>query len=73
MGASPLKEELNWWKSSYSGQNGGDCIECAVRASQEQVLVRDSKNVQGPHLDFTAQTWRDFVGAASANLFSPVM
>ncbi|MYT20083.1 DUF397 domain-containing protein [Streptomyces sp. SID7760] len=73
IGESPLEEELNWWKSSYSGQNGGDCIECAVRASQAEVLVRDSKNNQGPRLGFTAQAWRDFVGAATANSFSPVV
>ncbi|MFD4245770.1 DUF397 domain-containing protein [Streptomyces sp. NPDC058525] len=72
MGASPLENELIWWKSSYSGQNGGDCIECAVRVSRE-VLVRDSKNADGPHLGFTAQTWTDFVGAATANSFGPAV
>jgi hypothetical protein len=48
---------LSWHKSSYSGSNGGQCIEVAASG---RVLVRDSKNPDGGHLAFTAQVWRDF-------------
>lgn len=58
-----MQETLKWWKSSYSGQNGGDCIECAVPAHQAKVLVRDSKDAQGPRLRFTTQAWTEFVQA----------
>ncbi|MFD8897581.1 DUF397 domain-containing protein [Streptomyces ardesiacus] len=72
-GESPLQETLKWRKSSYSGQNGGDCIECAVPAPQTEVLVRDSKNAQGPCLGFTARAWTDFVRAAATDSFSPAV
>lgn len=46
-----------WRKSSYSGQ-GNTCVE--VAASQETVSVRDSKNLDGPPLRFSARQWRRF-------------
>ncbi len=46
-----------WRKSSYSGGNGGDCIEIAVR---DAVLVRDTKNRDGGTLAFSADAWRKF-------------
>lgn len=48
---------LSWRKSSYSGSNGGQCIEVAAPG---RVLVRDSKNPNGGHLVFSAHVWRDF-------------
>lgn len=47
----------DWRKSSYSGANGGQCVETGngVRS----VLVRDSKNQGGrPVLEFTPTAWR---------------
>lgn len=37
--------ELDWFKSSYSGTSGGDCVEVAV--GLDAVYVRDSKVVGG--------------------------
>ncbi|MGW7257760.1 DUF397 domain-containing protein [Streptomyces sp. NPDC054834] len=37
--------ELDWFKSSYSGTNGGDCVE--VAAGLHAVYVRDSKASDG--------------------------
>jgi Domain of unknown function (DUF397) len=48
---------LSWRKSSYSGTNGGQCIEVAASG---RVLVRDSKNPDGRRLAFSAQVWRQF-------------
>jgi hypothetical protein len=48
---------LSWHKSSYSGSNGGQCIEVAASG---RVLVRDSKNPDGGRLAFSAQVWREF-------------
>jgi hypothetical protein len=73
MGESPLQEKLKWRKSSYSGQNGGDCVEYAVPTSQAEVLVRDSKNAQGPRLGFTTQAWAQFVQAAATDSVSPAV
>jgi hypothetical protein len=49
--------ESNWRKSSYSGDNGGACVEVA---SAEAILVRDTTDRRGPMLTFTADTWRAF-------------
>jgi hypothetical protein len=52
--------ESNWRKSSYSGSNGGECVEVA---SAEAVLVRDTTDRNGPVLTFTADAWRAFTAA----------
>ena len=49
--------ESNWRKSSYSGDNGGECVEVA---SAEAVQVRDTADRNGPVLTFTADAWRAF-------------
>jgi cobalamin biosynthesis protein CobT len=49
--------ESNWRKSSYSGSNGGECVEVA---SAGAVLVRDTVDRHGPVLTFTADAWRAF-------------
>ena len=51
--------ESNWRTSSYSGPNGGECIEVAVAGA---VLVRDTTDRSGPMLTFTADAWRAFTG-----------
>ncbi|MFF2063640.1 DUF397 domain-containing protein [Streptomyces sp. NPDC058200] len=55
--------EPKWFKSSYSGSDNNDCVE--VAAALGTVLVRDSKNVQCPHLGFTPDAWAEFVLYAS--------
>ena len=49
-----------WRKSSYSGGNGGGCVEVA-RNLPGIVAVRDSKNVPGPELAVSGQAWSQFV------------
>ncbi|MFB7862283.1 DUF397 domain-containing protein [Streptomyces sp. NPDC056069] len=49
-----------WRKSSYSGTNGGDCVEVA-EGWAGAVPVRDSKQPLGPVLIVTAGAWRAFV------------
>ncbi|MEE4490151.1 DUF397 domain-containing protein [Streptomyces sp. BE230] len=55
-------EQLHWFKSSYSGGEGGACIE--VAASPATVHIRDSKNLQAPHLDVAPAAWSAFVAYA---------
>ena len=50
--------ESNWRKSSYSGDNGGACVEIA--SSAQVVLVRDTTNRSGPVVTFSADAWRSF-------------
>ena len=54
--------ESNWRKSSYSGDNGGECVEVASRGA---VLVRDTADRNGPVLTFTADAWRVFTATIS--------
>ena len=46
-----------WRKSSYSGSNGGECVEVATAGA---VLVRDTADRSGPVLTFTAEAWQAF-------------
>ncbi|MFJ3820379.1 DUF397 domain-containing protein [Streptomyces nodosus] len=50
-----------WFKSSYSGGSGTECVECAHMP--DGVLVRDSKRANGPVIAVRVQTWRDFIGS----------
>ncbi|MFD7258557.1 DUF397 domain-containing protein [Streptomyces sp. NPDC059874] len=46
---------LEWFKSSYSGDEGGQCVE--VAACADQIHVRDSKVTDGPVLDLAPAAW----------------
>lgn len=47
-----------WRKSSYSGSGGGDCAE--VASTPGAVLVRDSKDPDGPRLGVGVRAWQEF-------------
>ncbi|GAA2635933.1 hypothetical protein GCM10010399_80960 [Dactylosporangium fulvum] len=49
--------ERNWHKSSRS--NSGNCVEVAIDGAS--VLVRDSKDIDGPVLRFGADEWIRFL------------
>lgn len=60
------REELGgamWRKPSYSGANGGNCVEVA---SAGKVLVRDSKDPDGPQLAFGRAAWSAFAAKVKA-------
>jgi hypothetical protein len=48
-----------WRKSSYSGGNGGGCVE--VGNASKTVIIRDTKDRDGAVLHFGADAWRAFV------------
>lgn len=52
-----------WFKSSYSGGSGTECLECA--GGEDRVLIRDSKGRPGPVLTVTRQAWQNFVDAVN--------
>ncbi|WP_031186946.1 DUF397 domain-containing protein [Streptomyces sp. NRRL S-1896] len=57
---------LVWFRSSYSDtSNPNDCVEVAV--APDAVLVRDSKNTQGPRLAVAPAAWAGFVAYAAAH------
>jgi hypothetical protein len=57
-----------WRKSSYSGSNGGNCVEVAGNLPGV-VAVRDSKNPGGSVLVFMPDEWRAFTAAIKAGEF----
>jgi Domain of unknown function (DUF397) len=56
-------DSATWRTSSFSGSNGGNCLESASVSGA--VLVRDTKNDgTGPVLRFTPAAWTAFVDQA---------
>ncbi|WP_424529051.1 DUF397 domain-containing protein [Sphaerisporangium viridialbum] len=65
-----------WRKSSYTGSNGGNCVEVAELTgvtdgpdNAELIAVRDSKNPDGPKLFFTPAEWDAFLNGVKASEF----
>ncbi|MGW2374997.1 MULTISPECIES: DUF397 domain-containing protein [Kitasatospora] len=61
---------MNWFKSSYSTSDGGECIEVATSAAA--IHVRDSKDKAGPTLTFSPEAWSAFVSFAPEAQAAPV-
>lgn len=53
--------ESRWRKSSYSGGNGGGCVE--VASTPGVVLVRDTTNRAGAVLEVPAAAWQRFTSS----------
>ncbi|MCD9872683.1 DUF397 domain-containing protein [Streptomyces guryensis] len=56
---------LAWRKSSYSGDQGGSCLEVA-ESPCPTIAIRDSKNPAGPVLTLRPDAFRHFVSWAGA-------
>ncbi|MFJ8631718.1 DUF397 domain-containing protein [Streptomyces sp. NPDC093568] len=48
-----------WFKSSYSGGSGTECVECAL--VDGGILVRDSKCEAGPVVTLGSGAWHSFL------------
>ncbi|MFH8450381.1 DUF397 domain-containing protein [Streptomyces fungicidicus] len=57
---SSASHEPAWFKSSYSGANTTECVECALVT--HGVLIRDSKDSDGSVISVKTGAWRPFVG-----------
>lgn len=55
--------KLDWFKSSYSAGDGGDCVE--VSTAHASVYIRDSKQADGPVLNVGSAGWARFVRMAA--------
>jgi hypothetical protein len=55
------RDQVSWRKSGFSTVNG-DCVEVGLGAAG--VLVRDTKNTDGPVLTFEHGPWRVFLRSA---------
>ncbi|MCO1575048.1 DUF397 domain-containing protein [Crossiella sp. SN42] len=56
---APDLDRLDWRKSSYSGGEGGQCVE--VARTSEMAAVRDSKNPSGGVLVFNPAAFQRFL------------
>ncbi|MFI9835263.1 DUF397 domain-containing protein [Streptomyces sp. NPDC051913] len=54
-------EALQWFKSTYSGSEGGECLEVAT--TPHTIHIRDSKNPAdtGPTLQVPPSAWAAFL------------
>ena len=59
----------NWFKSSYSNGQGGNCVETALNLPGI-VAVRDSKQPTSPALVFKPAAWRAFIAGVATGEFS---
>ena len=55
-------DSANWRKSSYSGGNGGNCVEVGI-GLPGRILVRDTTNRGGGTLVLTAEAWAAFAAS----------
>ncbi|GHG82030.1 DUF397 domain-containing protein [Streptomyces griseocarneus] len=63
-----MSARLTWFKSSYSDQVGGDCVEIA--ALPQAIHIRDSKlelRERGPRLNVPPKTWGTFIAELRAS------
>jgi Domain of unknown function (DUF397) len=51
-------DSIPWRKSSYSGTNGGDCVEAADLDAR--ILVRDTTDCGGVVLSISPGAWQRF-------------
>ncbi len=62
-------DNMNWRKSSYSSDNGGECVD--VASPEGTVAVRDTRqNGVGPVLRFAPAAWRRFADQVKRSLAS---
>ncbi|OPF70923.1 DUF397 domain-containing protein [Streptomyces antioxidans] len=65
MPTTPDLSTAAWRKSSYSNNDGGNCVEAADNLPGV-VPVRDSKNPDGPALLFPTASWAVFIASLKA-------
>ncbi|MFF9016257.1 DUF397 domain-containing protein [Streptomyces sp. NPDC014870] len=57
-----MSNDLSWFKSSYSSEQGGNCVEVAT--CPHTVHVRDSKDTAIPALTVSPDAWSRFLSGS---------
>jgi hypothetical protein len=60
-------EGLRWFTSSFSGGNGGGCVEVAFLTGV--IAVRDTKDRTLPPHRYSAERWSEFLTAVRTGEF----
>ncbi|MEY9943357.1 Scr1 family TA system antitoxin-like transcriptional regulator [Kitasatospora sp. GAS1066B] len=69
----PLPTQISWFKASYSGNNGGQCIETSHDLLPTGLMpIRDSKNPDGPALFFPTDSFAGFINGVKDGGFGTV-
>jgi hypothetical protein len=63
-----IHKSLRWRKSSFSGGQGGNCVEVAD-LPDGGIAVRHSKSPAGPVIEYTAAEWDAFLKGVKAGEF----
>ncbi|MFD4634141.1 DUF397 domain-containing protein [Streptomyces sp. NPDC058284] len=61
-----MSGQLKWSKSSYSDDEGDNCVEvatCTAPGAPITLHVRDSKDPASPELTVSAPAWTTFIAA----------
>ncbi|WP_327354255.1 DUF397 domain-containing protein [Streptomyces sp. NBC_01304] len=58
-----MSTQLHWFKSSYSSEEGGECVEVATQP--EAIHIRDSKLPVGNTLTVPPASWTAFLTHAT--------
>ncbi|MEU3597545.1 DUF397 domain-containing protein [Streptomyces sp. NPDC006798] len=65
--ANSTASRPTWFKSSYSNDSGGNCVEVADLTGR--IGIRDSKTPEGPALTFTPNAFTNFLTATKRTAF----
>lgn len=57
------------WRTARRSAGNGACVQVAPVAGA--ILIRDSKNQDGPVVPYPGNSWRIFVGAVKRGRFDP--
>ncbi|MGV9249438.1 DUF397 domain-containing protein [Streptomyces sp. NPDC003710] len=64
-----MSTALQWFKSTYSGSEGGECLEVAYTRTEcngdTAVHIRDSKNPKGRTFTASPEAWAAFTDYAA--------
>ena len=63
-----MQERRVWHTSSYSGAQGGECVEVSEGPT---TAVRDTRHRHLGHLEFPAGEWRAFLDAVKSSGLRP--
>jgi hypothetical protein len=62
-----MNRETDWWKSSYSSDSD-NCVE--VRVIPGGIVLRNSKDPDGPRVTYTEEEWDAFLKGAADGEFN---
>ncbi|MGW3934975.1 DUF397 domain-containing protein [Streptomyces phaeochromogenes] len=61
MANNAMPTGIQWRKSSYSSDQGGECVEVADIPTAPTIVIRDSKNPAGPILTLDPVAFSTFL------------